>query len=246
MFTAASDGLAFVDKPAGMLVHSSAWAGPRENSLVDEAEILLGRGWHPLHRLDRQTSGVVAFAREGAVPRWQAMMAHADKRYWALVRGHVHAAIDVDHALRDDDAPKESAPREARSRITPLLRSEVERCSLVEVRLFTGRRHQARRHLKHVSHPVIGDASHGKGPLNRAYRVRWGVLRMALHARSLTIPLAAVPSVGIRATPETPSAHERHSTLAIRVAAPLPDDLRAPLERLFGEAAVANLVGAAG
>jgi tRNA pseudouridine65 synthase len=220
-----SDGVpqdvAFLDKPSGLLVHSSAWAGPREHTLVDDAALLLGEGWHPLHRLDRQTSGVVAFAREGTVARWQAAMAHADKRYWALVRGHVHEAVDVDHALRDDDAPADSAPREARSRVTPLLRSEVERCSLVEVQLFSGRRHQARRHLKHISHPVIGDANHGKGPLNRAYRVRWGVLRMALHARSLAIPLD--------------DAHR------IQATAPLPDELRAPLVRLFGDDAIEAL-----
>lgn len=222
---ASADGLAFVDKPSGILVHSSAWAGPKEHSLVDETEVLLGPDWHPLHRLDRQTSGVVAFARHDVVARWQAAMAHADKRYWALVRGHVHDAVDVDHPLRDDDAPAESAPREARSRVTPLLRSEVERCSLVEVQLFTGRRHQARRHLKHISHPVIGDANHGKGPLNRAYRARWGVLRMALHARSLSIPLDERGDVHPR------DHHERHT---VKATAPLPEELRAPLVRLFG------------
>jgi tRNA pseudouridine65 synthase len=213
----ADASLEFVDKPAGMLVHSSAFAGPREHALVDDVAVLLGPGWHPLHRLDRQTSGVVAFAREGEVARWQAAMAHADKRYWALVRGHVSAAVEIDHALRDDDAPAGAVAKEARSLVTPLLLSSVERCSLVEVRLFTGRRHQARRHLKHISHPVIGDANHGKGPLNRAYRARWGVLRMALHARSL-----AIPPLGA-------------------VVAPLPEDLAAPFARLFDAAALEAL-----
>lgn len=237
LLAAAAEGLAFVDKPSGMLVHSSAWAGPKEHALVDETEILLGAEWHPLHRLDRQTSGVVAFARDGHVARWQAAMAHADKRYWALVRGHVHAAIDVDHALRDDDAPADSAPRTARSRVTPLLVSEVERCSLVEVQLFSGRRHQARRHLKHISHPVIGDANHGKGPLNRVYRVRWGVLRMALHARSLAIPLAPV-DVGRDDAGRDDAGRDDEQVQAV---APLPEELLAPLVRLFGEAAIAAL-----
>ena len=218
-----TEELVFIDKPAGMLVHCAAWAGPRERALVDDVEQLLGEGWHPLHRLDRQTSGVVAFARAGTVPRWQAALAHADKRYWALVRGHVLQRVEVDHALRcstrDGDAP-DTAPKAARSLVTPLLQCQLERCSLVEVRLFSGRRHQARRHLKHISHPVIGDASHGKGPLNRDYRARWGIARMALHARSLALPMDG---------------------LQARAVAPLPFELRAPLVLLFGEAAIALL-----
>lgn len=220
------EDLAFIDKPAGMLVHCSAWAGPRERALVDEVEDLLGSGWHPLHRLDRQTSGVVGFAREGAVARWQTALASADKRYWALVRGHVREPVEVDHAFRDDDAPATEEPKAARSLVTPLLCSGVERCSLVEVRLFSGRRHQARRHLKHISHPVIGDANHGKGPINRAYRATWGVERMALHARSLSLSPSPAPDV---------------APLSVRAVAPVPKELRGPFAALFGAAAIEAL-----
>lgn len=212
-----TEELAFIDKPAGMLVHCSAWAGPREHALVDDVEALLGAGWHPLHRLDRQTSGVVCFAKEGAIAAWQARLTTADKRYWALVRGHVHEPVDVVHAFKDDDAPEDDEPKPAHSVVIPLLRSAVERCSLVEVQLHSGRRHQARRHLKHIAHPVIGDANHGKGPLNRCYRAQWGVTRMALHARSLA--LSGAPCVS----------------------AALHEDMRAPLERLFGTEAIARL-----
>lgn len=225
---ARTDDLVFVDKPAGLLVHCSAWAGPRERALVDEVFEQLGAGWHPLHRLDRQTSGVVAFACErpaGNIARWQAALAGADKRYWALVRGHVMQQIEVDHPMRDDGATAQEAPKAARSLVMPLLRSQVARCSLVEVRLFSGRRHQARRHLKHIAHPVIGDANHGKGPINRAYREAWGVTRMALHARAL-----ALPDDG--ANGESQGA---------RAVACLPSDLRAPLVSLFGEQAIRAL-----
>lgn len=199
--------LAFLDKPTGQLVHNSAWAGPREHTLVDDAEALLGPGWHPLHRLDRQTSGVVAFALKPEVARLQRALDLADKRYWALVRGHVRGTLAIDHPIVDDE-DGERVARDARSTVTPLALSSVERCSLVEVRLWTGRRHQARRHLKHVSHPVLGDASHGKGPLNREFRARHGLARMALHARSLTLDGRSATS-------------------------PLPDDLRAVLQPLF-------------
>src|SRR5262249_35111260 len=59
--------------------------------------------------------------------------------------------------------------------------------ALVEASPKTGRLHQVRRHLKHLSHPVLGDANYGKGALNRAYRERHGLARLALHAVSLTL-----------------------------------------------------------
>ncbi len=200
--------LCFVDKRSGLLVHNSAWAGPREHTLVDDVDAALGDGWHPLHRLDRQTSGVVAFARAADTARLQGALATADKRYWALVRGHLRAAVEVDHPIVDVEDDGARVARPAQSVITPLLGSLLERCSLVEVRLLTGRRHQARRHLKHLAHPVLGDATHGKGPLNREFRERYGLSRMALHARSLTLD-------GCHAT------------------SPLPADLVAVCQRLF-------------
>lgn len=207
LLLARHDDLCFVDKPSGLLVHNSAWAGPRERTLVDDVNEALGAGWHPLHRLDRQTSGVVAFARTEHAARLQAALAAACRRYWALVRGHLRAAVEVDHPIVDEEAGVRVA-REAKSVVTPLVLSTVERCSLVEVRLLTGRRHQARRHLKHLSHPVLGDATHGKGPLNREYRARYGLARLALHARSLVLDGRAATS-------------------------PLPAELRVVFQRLF-------------
>ena len=67
--------------------------------------------------------------------------------------------------------------------------------SLVEALPTTGRRHQIRRHLKHVAHPIIGDATHGKGPLNRWWAERLGQQRLWLHARALEIahPVSGQP-----------------------------------------------------
>jgi tRNA pseudouridine65 synthase len=61
------------------------------------------------------------------------------------------------------------------------------RCALVECQPLTGRRHQLRRHMKHANHPIIGDTTHGKGPLNRALAEWLGVQRMWLHAHSLAL-----------------------------------------------------------
>ena len=58
-----------------------------------------------------------------------------------------------------------------------------------------GRRHQIRRHLKHIAHPILGDATHGKGPLNRAVAAHLGVNRLWLHAQALELahPVTGAP-----------------------------------------------------
>ncbi len=71
------------------------------------------------------------------------------------------------------------------------------RCALVELQPVTGRRHQLRRHMKHVAHPIIGDATHGKGPLNRALAELLGLQRLWLHAGRLELahPVTGQPLV---------------------------------------------------
>ena len=176
-----------VDKPAGLLVHNSQWAGPRETTLTELVRRDVDAGLVPVHRLDRGTSGACVFAVDGAAARdLQAELTTSTKSYLAIVRGHVKAAIAVTHALDDDDV-KGSERKEARSLIEPVAMSTVARVSLVRVTMWTGRRHQARRHCKHVSHPIIGDATHGKGPLNREFAARYGLNRLCLHARVVVV-----------------------------------------------------------
>lgn len=207
-----------VDKPAGLLVHNSAWAGPRETTLTERVRDETGLPLVPLHRLDRGTSGCVAFATAADVAAAGAARLGATKDYLAIVRGHLRAAVDVGHALDDDDV-KGSARKEARSRLVPVAASSVERLSLVVVTLWTGRRHQARRHCKHVSHPIVGDATHGKGPLNRDLAARYGLTRLCLHAWRLGVD-------------------------DVVVEAPLPVDWRAPLAALFPDVDVIALAAA--
>ena len=218
--------LVVADKPAGQLVHNSAWAGPREHTLTDDVRAAWPHAV-PVHRVDRQTSGCVVFATTAAgAAAAQATLAASSKDYVALVRGHVSGVIDVDHALDDEEHGRGDGVRKpARSRVTPVLQSPVDRCSIVVVTLFTGRRHQARRHCKHVSHPILGDATHGKGPLNRAFKDRYGLARMALHAARVVV----VDDDGARRV----------------VHAPLPDDLRGPLTALFPDADIDAALAAA-
>lgn len=207
------DTVVVIDKAPGLLVHNSAWAGPPETTLTALARDALGLPLVPLHRLDRGTSGGVAFAVAAAAAAAAAARLGTPKDYLAIVRGHLRAPVNVDHAL-DDDVAKGSHRKEARSRLVPVASSPVERLSIVAVRLWTGRRHQARRHCKHVSHPIIGDATHGKGPLNRDLAARFGLSRLCLHAFRLGVGDVVVES-------------------------PLPTDWTAPLARLFPDVDVA-------
>jgi tRNA pseudouridine65 synthase len=206
------DDAVFVEKPSGQLVHNSVWAGPRERTLVHDVKDALGDGLHPVHRLDRGASGIVLFARaEGdGVARWQRALEDSRKIYLAVVRGHVGGAVDIDHAIVNEDG----ASKDARSRVEPIENSAVERCALVSVELFSGRHHQARRHLKHISHPILGDATHGKGALNRDFAARYALARLALHAWVLEVG-------------------------GVRVVCPPPEDLAAPLGKLFSAEACA-------
>jgi tRNA pseudouridine65 synthase len=85
-----------------------------------------------------------------------------------------------------------------------------ERFALVEARPEHGRTHQIRRHMKHIAHPIVGDVNYGKGELNRWFRARYGLTRLALHALEMTFPHPADGS------PRT-------------VRAPVPPDLAGPL-----------------
>lgn len=221
-----SDRALVVDKTPGVLVHNSAWAGPREETVTSLLRAQLGVPVVPMHRLDRGTSGVCAFAV--AAEHVSCVRLGATKAYVALVRGRPAQPVDIEHGLDDDDV-KGSPRRAARSRLEPLLSSSVERVSVVGLVLFSGRRHQARRHCKHVSHPIVGDATHGKGALNRDLRDRYGLSRLCLHAAALSIDDAAG-----EARPSPPT--------GVIVRAPLPNDWHAPLAALFPGDDVAAVV----
>ncbi len=208
----ASADVVALDKPSGLLVHNSSFTRTRERSAVTIVREALGPDWSPVHRLDRGTSGVLVFARGPDASRaWQAALEGGRRLYLALVRGQVKAAFDVDHALDDERGVR----RDARSHVEPVWSRPEPRCSLVRVEPAQGRTHQVRRHCAFASHHVLGDANYGKGPLNREYRARFGLARLALHAERLAV---TDPSTGV----------------ALEVASPLPDDLAGPIARILG------------
>lgn len=181
--------LVAINKPAGVPSHRG-WASdvrPALQRLRDQ----IGHAVHPVHRLDRATSGLLLFALSSEVARdMQALLAASDKRYLALCRGRNEALTRVDHPLA-------KAPgAERRAAVTDFRwLGSFERYGLYEARPHTGRTHQIRRHLKHVSQPIVGDVRYGKGEHNRLFRERFGFHRLALHCHhiSFTHPRGGQP-----------------------------------------------------
>lgn len=186
--------LAVVDKPAGVSVHESRLTRGERGFLVDQLRALLGHAVHPVHRLDRATSGclLVAFDRSIAAELGEQMMARTvGRQYLAVCRGWPEEAFTVDHPL--DGGPGKPLKKPARTRFVRLAATELEmpsagfptsRYSLLRAVPETGRFRQIRRHLKHASHHLIGDTSHGDGRHNRNFRTL-GIHRMLLHASRL-------------------------------------------------------------
>jgi 23S rRNA pseudouridine1911/1915/1917 synthase len=178
--------LAVVDKPAGMLVHEAPGAsGP---TLVDALGELPGGGEDParpgiVHRLDRDTSGLLVVARDAPTHRaLSAMIAAREvtREYTALVEGcpssrtgTIDAPLGRDHRALERVVVGGRRPRPAVTHFE--VRERLARAALLDVRLETGRTHQIRAHLQAIGNPVAGDAQYGSGR-------RYGLERQFLHS----------------------------------------------------------------
>jgi tRNA pseudouridine65 synthase len=207
--------LVAIDKPAGLLVHPSALDAHEERSALKLLRDQLGEWLWPLHRLDKGTSGVLLFARSAeAASRWREAFESAQvrKQYLALVRGWPPEAGRIEHPLaRDPELPSAGQPHlDAQTDYRRLAcfewpfsvdgRHPSSRYALVQVEPHTGRRHQIRRHFKHIAHPLIGDTTHGKSAHNRAVAQWLGVQRLWLHACRLELP--GLPPIEAEPGPE--------------------------------------------
>lgn len=187
---------AVVDKPAGLMAHASPMARGERDFLDERLRAQFDRPVHLVHRLDRATSGcqLVAFDAGVAARLGQAFMSReVEKDYLAVCRGWPEPQR-VDHAL--DGGPGKPEKKPAITDLDVLARAEIaqpdarhasSRYALVRCSPRTGRYRQIRRHLKHLSHHLVGDSSHGDGRHNRAFRMA-GVHRMLLHAERLAFP----------------------------------------------------------
>jgi tRNA pseudouridine65 synthase len=189
-----------IDKPSGILVHPTELA-PGEPSCLKILRDQIGMRLYPVHRLDRQTSGVLIFALSSDAARALMMSwpeGEVRKRYHAIVRGWTAEQGEVDRALRETpDKPRVPARSLYRRLETtefadPVGRYATARYSWVEVETLTGRQHQVRKHLLSIAHPIVGDTTYGDGDHNRYFRAKFGIHRLLLHACEVTFrhPLA--------------------------------------------------------
>jgi 23S rRNA pseudouridine1911/1915/1917 synthase len=207
--------LIVVDKPAGVVVHPAR--GHRQGTL---AQALAGRiaggeeDWRAgiVHRLDRDTSGLLVVAKSEAVHRElkAALAARTMRReYLALVEGRpparsgtIEAPIGRDRRVRTRMSTDTDAPKPAITHFE--LDRALAQSTLLRVRLQTGRTHQIRVHLQAIGHPVCGDPEYGTAGL-------YGLERQFLHAARLAFPHPA-------------------GGADVDVSSPLPGDLAAALE----------------
>jgi 23S rRNA pseudouridine1911/1915/1917 synthase len=207
--------LIVIDKGPGLVVHPGR--GHRDDTLSQLLAPLLAGGEAEragiVHRLDRDTSGLMVVARsEEAHRRLQAQLAAraVEREYLALVEGRppsrtgtIDAPVGRDPRVRTRMAVGGAAAREARTHFT--LEQALPRASLLSLRLETGRTHQIRVHLRAIGHPVAGDPEYGTAGL-------YGLDRQFLHATRLAF--------------EHPLGGQR-----LELRSPLPIDLREALER---------------
>ena len=194
-----------VDKPAGLLVHRSKVDRHTTLAAVQVVRDMLGRRVYPVHRLDKQTSGSLMFALSSdAANRAMQLFAgrSVNKKYTAVVRGYVEESFEIDYPLKekldkktDARARADKPAQEAESHVRRLARVELPypvgryatcRYSQIEVLPETGRKHQIRRHMKHIFHPILGDRKYGDWRHNRFLLDHFGCDRMLLHAAGLS------------------------------------------------------------
>lgn len=200
------DRIAVFNKPSGLLIHRSYIDRTETRFALQMARDLLGQRVYPVHRLDKPTSGVLLFALspdDAATLTASFTSGKVRKRYLAVCRGIAPIEGVINHPLleeQDRHDPFRQEGKEPQEAITAYRRlATVElpfsvgryptsRYSLVEVMPMTGRRHQIRRHFKHIFHPLVGDVNYGEGRHNRFFREEFSCLRLLLHATGLTIP----------------------------------------------------------
>lgn len=195
-----------VHKPSGLLVHRSTIDKHETRFLLQILRDQIGQHVYPVHRLDKPTSGlmVLALNKQAAITLTQSFTAReTEKSYLAVVRGYVTDQI-IDYPLKeihdkmtDQLADKDKGAQDAITHLQQLATAEVNqpvgryasaRYSLVSLHPKSGRKHQLRRHMAHIRHPILGDTTHGDGKQNKFARRYLNLHRLALIAYTLSFP----------------------------------------------------------
>ena len=196
--------LVAINKPSGLLVHRTNIDRHETRFALQLLRRQLKQRVYPAHRLDKPTSGVLLFALNPDIARIvsEQFRAHqVEKTYLAVVRGWADDVAEINYPLVDGpikaayaEQKNSDKARKAITRYRTLQRVELpiavgryasSRYSLVEVHPTTGRRHQLRRHFKHIFNPIVGDTTYGDSSHNRMYRQKFNCYRLLLHAQQL-------------------------------------------------------------
>ena len=199
--------LVAIDKPSGLLVHKTYLARKETHFAMQMLRDQLGQYVYPVHRLDRPTSGVLLFALSSESARLMSEVfvgRQIRKGYLAITRGYLEGADILDYPLKeeldkvaDKFADQDKEAQEAVTHWQGLATTEVDqpvgryatsRYSLVAMAPQTGRKHQLRRHMAHLRHPIVGDTTHGDGAHNKFFRDHFDCRRLLLHAGQLQFP----------------------------------------------------------
>lgn len=193
-----------INKPSGLLVHKSPIDKHETQFALQLVRDQIDQYVYPLHRLDKPTSGVLLFALDANIAQSMSELfrsSQVEKEYIAIVRGFTQQSDVIDYPLKqmlDTKAQKlqgiTKEVQEARTEYHrlatvelpfPVSRYPVARYSLVKLIPKTGRKHQLRRHMKHIFHPIVGDTKHGRGEHNNLFREKYRSHRLLLHANYL-------------------------------------------------------------
>lgn len=214
-----------INKPTGLASHGGS--GIRHGAIEAMRALRPNDNLELVHRLDRDTSGLLVFAKKrSALRELQALLredhgAGIEKRYMALLVGrmpdgtmHVDAPLHV--GLRQGGERHVQVNPQGKPSISHFkVLQRLDGHSLCEVRIETGRTHQIRVHAQHIGYPVAGDDKYGDETVNKRFKTKYGLKRLFLHAASLKFRL-----------------NEGRDEYVLD--APLSDDLRQVLDEMAG------------
>jgi len=194
-----------INKPSGLLVHKSPIDRHETRFALQIVRDQIGQYVYPIHRLDKPTSGVLLFALSSEIASAMSLQfrsSEVSKEYIAIVRGYTEEESMIEYPLKvlydkkaDRDSHKNREDQEAVTEYKclttvelpyPVSRYPVARYSLLKLLPKTGRKHQLRRHMKHIFHPIVGDTKYGRGEHNQLFREKFDSHRLLLHANRLS------------------------------------------------------------
>lgn len=197
--------LVAINKPSGLLVHKSPIDKHETQFALQLVRDQIGKYVYPIHRLDKPTSGVLLFALSAEMAQTMSLLfrsSQVHKEYIAIVRGFTEDTSLIDYPLKQmldtKEQKKQGITKEVQEAQTqfqrlatvelpfPVSRYPVARYSLIKLLPKTGRKHQLRRHMKHIFHPIVGDTKHGRGEHNKLFREKYECHRLLLHSNKIS------------------------------------------------------------